>query len=742
MPDSSFATQATLGPVPDGEFRQPIAHRIRITAANIARDRVPAVAQANNGEADAAIRDTAAEDMIAAHGTFTKGLQHDDFGRVRAGDLAALVEALNQAPPDPDQIGESPFPGVYGGPNAGLSARFAAPLYDGGWVRPVASTGTRTWESPLAGHTYELEGADPDRVAMPPAPALGSDELTAEMAELYSAALLRDVAFTDFSTDGLVDEIAGAIAALPFFAGQAGAGGARRGRAARGAVSAATLFRGSTPGAKVGPYVSQFLLVGNRERASLGATKPEADAAAGSAPSPDAPPQAASFVPPEIAHAMTGSTGPRTAADGFIRYGTQTIPQRFAGHLAGVDHMTEWATWHDVQNGANRKDAFDRYEPEARFIATPRDLASYVHFDALYQAYLNACLILIGAREPYDIGLPEGAGHKTRGGFATFGDPHILTLVTEVATRALKAVRRQKYNVHLRARPEAVAAAISLAWKGGEAAESLGRQRTALTGMAEALGATGMLDRVRDHNAECNVFWAAQYGGVDLGPLEADANALLPMAFPEGSPMHPAYGAGHATVAGACVTVLKAFFEMYEVEGAAGDLPLYNVVSARKTGYPATFPAHLFTGERRLTGPGAMLPCAFEPDPGHAHKRLRPALRADMTRETDLSTQGELDKLAANIAIGRNFGGVHYYTDYYESVRMGERIAVSILQEQMLIYREPVSMRFTSFDGDRVMIAGTGGSRGQNDALVFVWDEAGQGGTEAAFRAWWQRHHQ
>ncbi len=37
--------------------------------------------------------------------------------------------------------------------------------------------------------------------------------------------------------------------------------------------------------------------------------------------------------------------------------------------------------------------------------------------------------------------------------------------------------------------------------------------------------------------------------------------ALLPMAFPEGSPMHPAYGAGHATVAGACVTILKAFFD-------------------------------------------------------------------------------------------------------------------------------------------------------------------------------------
>src|SRR6185295_18163353 len=36
---------------------------------------------------------------------------------------------------------------------------------------------------------------------------------------------------------------------------------------------------------------------------------------------------------------------------------------------------------------------------------------------------------------------------------------------------------------------------------------------------------------------------------------------LLPMAFPEGCPLHPSYTAGHATVAGAGVTILKAFFD-------------------------------------------------------------------------------------------------------------------------------------------------------------------------------------
>ena len=108
-------------------------------------------------------------------------------------------------------------------------------------------------------------------------------------------------------------------------------------------------------------------------------------------------------------------------------------------------------------------------------------------------------------------------------------------------------------------------------------------------------------------------------------------------------------------------------------------------------------------------------------------------------KESGLSIQGELDKLAANISIGRNFAGVHYYTDYYESLRMGERVAVGILQEQMLTYREPVSMRFTSFDGDRILIVGSGGSRGLDDAKVFVWPEGESKTTDQVFKDWWNR---
>ena len=36
---------------------------------------------------------------------------------------------------------------------------------------------------------------------------------------------------------------------------------------------------------------------------------------------------------------------------------------------------------------------------------------------------------------------------------------------------------------------------------------------------------------------------------------------LLPQAFPEGCPTHPCYPTGHGTVAGACLTALKFFYD-------------------------------------------------------------------------------------------------------------------------------------------------------------------------------------
>lgn len=298
------------------------------------------------------------------------------------------------------------------------------------------------------------------------------------------------------------------------------------------------------------------------------------------------------------------------------------MSQRQRTAAPGSDFLTEVAEWLAVQNGAIP--APEPFDPTPRYIRTPRDLATYVHFDALYEAYLNACLILLGLGAPLDPGNPY-LSSRTQDGFGTFGGPHILSLVTEVATRALKAVWFQKWFVHRRLRPE----------------EFGGRIHHHLTGRAR---------------------YPIDHEILDSRAVEAVRRRygtyLLPGAYPEGCPTHPAYGVGHATVAGACVTVLKAWFDESWV--------IPDPVVGDEQG----------TGLVRYAGP----------------------------RAHPLTVGAELDKVAANVALGRSLAGIHWRTDYTESVRLGERIALGILEEQALTYNEPASFTLTTFDGRTVTI--------------------------------------
>ena len=725
-----------LIPTPNGTLRADIAKRVREKAADIARNRVSNPKQKNNGES---------ENVSPAFGTFTKGLTHDQFGIAKTVDLKKFISEINQYK-SPEYEDETPFPGTY---DSQLPASFDVPKYEpkksGKYTWPTK--GFRTWESPLAGHTFEINGPDADQFAMPPAPKIGSHELTGEMGEVYGMAKLRDQAFN--SWESTATDIISSLNNIAYFNGTDENGNdvesnmsdreVQRRRARFGdqlnKITPANLFRGSTKGAQKGPYISQFLLIGNKERASQ-SRKPGEASLSQPAPSKnwrtpnEAYSRSAKFVPfnrPDLA----GKDGV-DRDEGFISYGQQIISQKLVPHRENVDHMTNWSAWHEVQNGSNRKDWDYFKEDGGRFIHTPRDLATYVHYDALYQAYLNACLILLKEGAPFDFGLPEGASHAHRDAFATFGGPHILTLVCEVSTRALKAVRRQKYNIHLRSRPEMLANAITMGWQASDkdnVKSALGSAQHDLIAMANRLDASGLLEKISHHNAGQNATWQENNWPVGHGWMDPNKNALLPMAFPEGSPMHPSYGAGHATVAGACVTVLKAFFEMFTLPSSfkRGEVSLKDI---KKNAAVDLFNSPLCLTE---IGPvGDKIPYNYCTNSDGSKLEEYKGDAADK-----LTVMGELDKLAANIAIGRDFAGVHYYTDYYESLRMGERIAVGLLQEQMLTYREPVSMRFTSFDGDNVLVSGTGGSKGQNDALIDIWKASD--GSPVDLDDWWNR---
>jgi len=338
-----------------------------------------------------------------------------------------------------------------------------------------------------------------------------------------------------------------------------------RGRKTGGSVSPTTIFRGLESGCEDGPFVSQFLY---RD----------------------------------------------------VPYGAQRILQRCVTAQPGIDYMTDHASWLNVQNGADPRGT-DVLDPFPRYLRNFRDLATWVHNDALYQAYLNACLILFGLGAPFKPGIPSVVSRSCEG-FVDWGPPHLLALVCEVSTRALKVVWFHKWFVHRRMRPEAFGGLV----------------HNYLTGAAR-------------YPIDPEVLSSAAVDAV----RRKHGTFFLPQAFPEGSPTHPSYGSGHATVAGACVTILKAWFDESWVlpdpvePSADGTVPL-----------PYTGPA--------------------------------------------LTVGGELQKLAANIAIGRNAAGIHWLTDYHRSLRLGEYVAQTILEEQKASYNQSPTFQFTSFDGNEVTI--------------------------------------
>ena len=70
-----------------------------------------------------------------------------------------------------------------------------------------------------------------------------------------------------------------------------------------------------------------------------------------------------------------------------------------------------------------------------------------------------------------------------------------------------------------------------------------------------------------------------------------------------------------------------------------------------------------------------------------------------------LTVGGELNKLASNIAMGRDAGGVHYRSDGIEGVKLGEAIAISILHDTATLYNEVFQgFSFTKYDGTPVTI--------------------------------------
>lgn len=487
---------------------------------------------------------------------------------------------------------------------------------------PVSTNGSGLI-GPQAGRATESLGPDPTRIHMMPAPSVLSDSTAAEMVELYWMAELRDVNFSTFAGNA---DVAAAINDIRTAYQRAldsethTIGDLRLGLDLpvdpMGAldISAQTLFRAGLPDEQYGPLVSQFMLFD-------------------------------------------------------VNYGAQLIKATQVPYTEGRDFLTTFPSWRHAQRtgrdgdgndypGANNYSADPAYyENERRRIQTMRDLARFVNRDALHQAYFNAAIQLDGWGADLDPGNPY-RGYQRQRPFGTLGGPNLLALVSEVATRALKVVWRQKW-AHRRLRPEGYGGLLYMQEIGNNGKRRYGLPRWPFN--------PSVLPNTR--------------------ALILGSDYLLPMAFSSGSPAHPAYGAGHATVAGACVTILKAWFD----ESQGFKSLLENVA-------PPKDPSPYFpdTVDLEIWNPGDVVA---------GTDRFNAYTGAD---DAAMTVGGELNKLAANVAMGRTMGGVHWRTDNTRSLRLGEQVATIMLSRIMPTYAEKPSMSYTNFDGNHVTVDASG----------------------------------
>lgn len=308
-----------------------------------------------------------------------------------------------------------------------------------------------------------------------------------------------------------------------------------------------------------------------------------------------------------------------------VPYGATTIDQKYKVPVAGNDHLTNYAEWLHIQQGGKPTGiTTTTYEEDGRYLYNGRAMAQYVLKDFVNMAYLNAAQIMRNfGSAAYDINDPyKNTSSQARS--PLFGNNHAVDFLSRVSMSSQNVAWYQKWLVHRRARPEV------------------------------------FYGRVHNHLTEAAIDYPIHDDALSSPALEKvfamNGTYLLPTATPKGSPLHPTYPAGHAVMAGAAVTMLKAFFN--------GDYVIPNPVMTSEDG-----------------------------------KSLVPYVGDALTVE------GELNKLASNISLGRDIAGVHYRTDGDFGIALGERYAISLLRELVKTYSEDFEgFSFNKFDGTAVTV--------------------------------------
>jgi hypothetical protein len=83
----------------------------------------------------------------------------------------------------------------------------------------------------------------------------------------------------------------------------------------------------------------------------------------------------------------------------------------------------------------------------------------------------------------------------------------------------------------------------------------------------------------------------------------------------------------------------------------------------------------------------------------------RDGLALEPYKGPPLTLGDELDKLATNVGMGRNFAGIHWRSDLAEGLKLGETAAIAVLRELKVTGNEIFSgFSLRRFDGRRITV--------------------------------------
>lgn len=274
-----------------------------------------------------------------------------------------------------------------------------------------------------------------------------------------------------------------------------------------------------------------------------------------------------------------------------------TVPD-FAGNEFGVTLTDAASIQNGIVNGELRHGK--RQVPVSH---TPRSLATLVHKDYALQFGQTAALVLYGN----DVGtLAPRQGEPV----VHWSVNHLLDILSKLETEVLRYTWDAKWR-HLQCRPE----------------EFMIRAEN-----DRQFGTYPSIPREFYQTVAVKTL------------LQEKGNYLLPLAYPEGAPMHPSYPAGHSVLAGAYATLLKVWFD--------------------NEPWPTSAPRDGYT------------------------------------------VHGELNKAAYNGAVARSFAGIHYREDNINGMLFGEQLALALLPFLFdpRIFPKVYTLELTTLDGSELEV--------------------------------------